>query len=99
MTRTPFRVVDEINQGMDPVNERKIYNLLVRTASEEGTPQCFLLTPKLLPNLPYGPSVTVQNIFSGPLVEKVCPPGTDAPFSIDALMGAAALRAAPAMAS
>lgn len=24
VTQTPFRVVDEINQGMDPVNERKV---------------------------------------------------------------------------
>ena len=25
VTFTPFRVVDEINQGMDPVNERKVF--------------------------------------------------------------------------
>ena len=24
VTSTPFRVVDEINQGMDPINERKV---------------------------------------------------------------------------
>ncbi len=24
VTVTPFRVVDEINQGMDPINERKV---------------------------------------------------------------------------
>lgn len=24
VTDTPFRVVDEINQGMDPINERKV---------------------------------------------------------------------------
>ena len=32
VTVTPFRVVDEINQGMDPVNERKIFKQLVRAA-------------------------------------------------------------------
>lgn len=26
VTVTPFRVVDEINQGMDPINERKVGN-------------------------------------------------------------------------
>jgi hypothetical protein len=29
---TPFRVVDEINQGMDPVNERKVFVQLVHAA-------------------------------------------------------------------
>lgn len=43
----PFRVVDEINQGMDATNERKIFDLLVDSAAQRGTPQCFLLTPKV----------------------------------------------------
>lgn len=50
---TPFRVVDEINQGMDPANERKVFEQLVVASCQEGTPQCFLLTPKLLPDLPF----------------------------------------------
>ena len=41
----PFRVVDEINQGMDPVNERHVFNLIVKSASEGA--QYFLLTPKV----------------------------------------------------
>ncbi|KAJ6755138.1 STRUCTURAL MAINTENANCE OF CHROMOSOMES PROTEIN 5 [Salix purpurea] len=49
LTNCPFRVVDEINQGMDPTNERKMFQQLVRAASQPNTPQCFLLTPKLLP--------------------------------------------------
>ncbi len=53
MTVTPFRVVDEINQGMDPLNERKVFTQLVEASCQEGTPQCFLLTPKLLPDLPF----------------------------------------------
>jgi hypothetical protein len=53
VTVTPFRVVDEINQGMDPVNERKVFVQLVEASCQEGTPQCFLLTPKLLPDLHY----------------------------------------------
>jgi uncharacterized membrane protein YgcG len=65
VTVTPFRVVDEINQGMDPVNERKVFRLLVEASTRPGTPQCFLLTPKLLPGLPFGPDVTVLSIFNG----------------------------------
>lgn len=53
VTVTPFRVVDEINQGMDPANERKVFEQLVVASCKEGTPQCFLLTPKLLPDLPF----------------------------------------------
>ena len=32
LTKCPFRCVDEINQGMDPINERKIFKLVVDTA-------------------------------------------------------------------
>jgi chromosome segregation ATPase len=40
-------VVDEINQGMDPINERKIFKRMTNAASQESTPQTFLLTPKV----------------------------------------------------
>lgn len=66
LTACPFRVVDEINQGMDPVNERRIFQQLCEAASRPGTPQCFLLTPKLLPDLHYAQEVTILNIFNGP---------------------------------
>jgi chromosome segregation ATPase len=33
IARSPFRVVDEINQGMDPRNERKIHEQIVQGAS------------------------------------------------------------------
>ena len=39
VTVTPFRVVDEINQGMDAVNEREVFSQLVRASCKEGTPQ------------------------------------------------------------
>ncbi|KAJ6964611.1 hypothetical protein NC652_002761 [Populus alba x Populus x berolinensis] len=39
LTNCPFRVVDEINQGMDPTNERKMFQQLVRAASQPNTPQ------------------------------------------------------------
>jgi len=68
LTHCPFRVVDEINQGMDPQNERKMFQQLVRAASQLNTPQCFLLTPKLLPNLEYTEACTILNVMNGPYI-------------------------------
>lgn len=65
LTKCPFRVVDEINQGMDPKNERKVFKQMVDSASKPSTPQCFLLTPKLLSGLEYNDNVTVLCIFNG----------------------------------
>lgn len=39
LAKTPFRVVDEINQGMDPRNERMIHEQIVRGATKPGTSQ------------------------------------------------------------
>ena len=61
----PFRVIDEINQGMDPVNERAVFGLLATGAAADGAPQCLLLTPKLLPGLPYTGAVTVLQVVNG----------------------------------
>ncbi|MCL7031993.1 hypothetical protein MKW94_005340 [Papaver nudicaule] len=66
LTNCPFRVVDEINQGMDPINERKMFQQLVRAASQLNTPQCFLLTPKLLPDLEYSDACSVLTVMNGP---------------------------------
>jgi chromosome segregation ATPase len=30
----PFRCVDEINQGMDPVNERAVFNMVIKIAKQ-----------------------------------------------------------------
>ncbi|XP_010547291.1 PREDICTED: structural maintenance of chromosomes protein 5 [Tarenaya hassleriana] len=70
LTHCPFRVVDEINQGMDPINERKMFQQLVRAASQPNTPQCFLLTPKLLPELDYSEACSILNIMNGPWIEQ-----------------------------
>lgn len=48
LTDVPFRVVDEINQGMDSSNERRVFDLLVRTISSSNSAQYFLLTPKVI---------------------------------------------------
>ncbi|KAM6982879.1 structural maintenance of chromosomes protein 5 [Tautogolabrus adspersus] len=66
LNRCPFRVVDEINQGMDPVNERRVFDIVVRTACKETTSQYFLITPKLLQNLQYADEMTVLCVHNGP---------------------------------
>lgn len=39
LARSPFRVVDEINQGMDPRNERLVHHRMVNIACQEFTSQ------------------------------------------------------------
>lgn len=79
LSASPFRVVDEINQGMDPRNERMVHGRLVdiACASETGPDdngqsvggggggQYFLITPKLLSGLVYKPGMRVLCIYSG----------------------------------
>ncbi|KAI9809106.1 MAG: hypothetical protein M1825_002395 [Sarcosagium campestre] len=65
LARAPFRVVDEINQGMDPRNERLVHERMVDIACEEHTSQYFLITPKLLEGLKYHPRMRVHCIASG----------------------------------
>ncbi|KAK2851334.1 hypothetical protein Q5P01_007610 [Channa striata] len=66
LNRCPFRVVDEINQGMDPVNERRVFDIVVRTACKETTSQYFFITPKLLQNLNYAEEMTILCVHNGP---------------------------------
>jgi len=65
LARSPFRVVDEINQGMDPRNERMVHERMVDIACRERTSQYFLITPKLLSNLKFHPKMKVHCIASG----------------------------------
>lgn len=71
LSRAPFRVVDEINQGMDPRNERMVHGRMVDIACGEGEgggncgSQYFLITPKLLSGLKYKRGMRVLNIVSG----------------------------------
>ncbi|XP_047187270.1 structural maintenance of chromosomes protein 5 [Scophthalmus maximus] len=65
LNRCPFRVVDEINQGMDPVNERRVFDIVVRTACKETTSQYFFITPKLLQNLQYAEEMTILCVHNG----------------------------------
>lgn len=65
LARSPFRVVDEINQGMDPRNERMVHERMVDIACSERTSQYFLITPKLLNDLKFHPKMTIHCIASG----------------------------------
>ncbi|XP_034951339.1 structural maintenance of chromosomes protein 5 [Chelonus insularis] len=68
MCRVPFRVADEINQGMDAIYERKIFDKLVELTSTAHGSQYFLITPKLLPNLQYNENVRVHVVHNGPYI-------------------------------
>jgi hypothetical protein len=43
----------------------------VEASTQDDTPQCFLLTPKLLPELTYTPDVQILQIMNGPYVAEV----------------------------
>lgn len=56
---SPFRCVDEINQGLDERNERLVFKRIVENSTKppgkrgltDHCGQYWLITPKLLPNL------------------------------------------------
>jgi len=76
LMKSPFRCVDEINQGLDERNERLVFKRIVANSTGEPGPggpsdhcgQYFLITPKLLPNLEgmENEDITVLFVFSGP---------------------------------
>ena len=49
----------------------QVFSLLSIAAGRPGTPQCFLLTPKLLNDLPFSPEVKVLSIVNGPHLQNV----------------------------
>jgi structural maintenance of chromosomes protein 5 len=81
MAKAPFRVVDEINQGMDPRNERLVHERMVNAACRTNTSQYippftkltnryFLITPKLLPGLNYHRNMKVLTVNNGRFVPQ-----------------------------
>ncbi|GFT14612.1 structural maintenance of chromosomes protein 5 [Nephila pilipes] len=69
LTEVPFRCIDEINQGMDAVNERKMYHLVADAAKSGSCSQYFLLTPKLLMDLSYHKDVAVHIIYNSSFLQ------------------------------
>ncbi|KAF4323220.1 hypothetical protein BBO99_00003042 [Phytophthora kernoviae] len=66
LTKCPFRVVDEINQGMDVYNERKVFHRITKSSCGSKLPQYFLITPKLITGLKYHRDTKVMIILNGP---------------------------------
>ncbi|EDO15954.1 hypothetical protein Kpol_1044p13 [Vanderwaltozyma polyspora DSM 70294] len=64
-TKAPFRVVDEINQGMDSRNEKIIHRIMVENACEDNTSQYILVTPKLLTDLYYHEKMRIHCVMAG----------------------------------
>eukprot|EP00116_Pleurobrachia_bachei_P005834 sb/3466096/ len=83
LTECPFRVVDEINQGMDPRNERKVFEMMASVATISGTSQYFLITPKLLPALDYNDKMNILGIFNGEGLEENDKDDLDQSFAHD----------------
>ena len=70
---SPFRTVDEINQGMDERNERIVFDQIVRSSTgPKINSQYFLVSPKLLQGLRSmeHEDVTVLMIWNGPGVRS-----------------------------
>ncbi|EKC98079.1 nucleus protein [Trichosporon asahii var. asahii CBS 8904] len=65
MARTPFSLVDEINQGMDKRAERRVHNQMVQVTCSENAGQYFLITPKLLEGLHYNPRMRILQVNNG----------------------------------
>uniref|UniRef100_A0A1A9VQ45 Structural maintenance of chromosomes protein 5 n=1 Tax=Glossina austeni TaxID=7395 RepID=A0A1A9VQ45_GLOAU len=70
ISHVPFRCVDEINQGMDARNERKIFDMLVDETTKTGCSQYFFVTPKLLRNLKSHKRASVHLVFNGCMIES-----------------------------
>ena len=51
---------------MDPVNERKVFDIIVQNSCSKLQAQYFLLTPKLLPDLAFDDKTNVICVFNGP---------------------------------
>lgn len=64
---TPFRLVDEINQGMDHFNERRVFDIL-RVMGDRS--QFFIITPKLIKDLEFSENTTAIIVYGGPGITK-----------------------------
>ncbi|KAM0680986.1 hypothetical protein GINT2_000769 [Glugoides intestinalis] len=65
--KTAFRLVDEINQGMDSYNERKVFEILKEMGDNS---QFFIITPKLVTGLEFSESTTAIVVYGGPGISK-----------------------------
>ncbi|WUR02140.1 structural maintenance of chromosomes protein 5 (SMC5) [Vairimorpha necatrix] len=61
---SPFRLVDEINQGMDKINEKIILEILFDICEREEETQFFIISPKLVDGLKYSKNMKIIILFS-----------------------------------
>ncbi|MBW0476478.1 hypothetical protein O181_016193 [Austropuccinia psidii MF-1] len=65
LAKSPFSLVDEINQGMDRRAERLVHDQLVEITCRQSASQYFLVTPKLLFGLRYHPLMRILCVNNG----------------------------------
>jgi len=70
MTTVPFRCVDEINQGLDEKNERRVWDMILNAATEGGGSQYFYLAPKMPYNLEYKPGTVVHVCHASDTIKR-----------------------------
>ena len=70
MTTVPFRCVDEINQGLDERNERRVWDMILSAATEGGGSQYFYLAPKMPYNLEYKPGTVVHVCHASDTIKR-----------------------------
>lgn len=63
----PFRLVDEINQGMDPYNERVVFEILREMGDRS---QFFIITPKLVEGMVLSENTRALIVYGGPGITK-----------------------------
>ncbi|XP_014247932.1 structural maintenance of chromosomes protein 5 [Cimex lectularius] len=63
--KVPFRFVDEINQGMDAFNEKRVYFLITCAVCKDPQAQYFLITPKWLEDMKLSVETTIHVIYAG----------------------------------
>lgn len=63
----PFRLVDEINQGMDETNERRVFEVLREMGD---VAQIFIITPKLIEGIEFSAGARAIVIYGGPGISK-----------------------------
>lgn len=70
MTTVPFRCVDEINQGLDERNERRVWDMILSAATDGGGSQYFYLAPKMPYNLEYKPGTVVHVCHASDTIKR-----------------------------
>ena len=65
-----FRCVDEINQGLDERNERRVWDMILAAATTDQGSQYFYLAPKMPYNLTYRPGTVVHLCHASDVIKR-----------------------------